>query len=172
MIKEWNPMLKLQSDFLWRSSSFQITVLLFITSARTGLTAGLSGGAGARGWGGLRAAQKAGLPLISSSFIPSPNIITLSGQGYPPRLWSVYQLLSAARPRMTGWLSWDWWGDVTAAWMKPNQTLSRITYSPASCWQCNWIWHTRPSTTCISMHAAWWSSHWWLRHPEYSHSRG
>lgn len=96
-------------------------------------TAGPNSGVEAWGRGGLWAAEEAGLPLILSSFIPSCSIITLSGRGYPPSLWSVYQLLSAARPRTTRWLSWDWWGDVTAGWAKPNQMLGRITHPPATC---------------------------------------
>lgn len=44
-----------------------------------------------------------------------------SGGGDPPRLWSIYQLHPVARSGRTPWLSWDWWGDVTAAWLKRIQ---------------------------------------------------
>lgn len=117
-----------------RSSSFQISMNKNSVShhhaSENKLRAGLNSGVRAWGRGRLR---KAGLSLISSSFIPSPHIITLSGRGYPPPLWSIYQLQSASRPRLTGWLSWGWWGDDTAAWVKPNQTFSRITDPPAIC---------------------------------------
>lgn len=152
-----------------RPSSFQINMLLIIVSVDAGLQAGPNSGVEARGRGGLRAAEEAGLPLILSSFIPSRSIITRSGRGYPPRLWSVYQLLSAARPRMTGWLSWDWWGDVTAAWAKPNQMSGRISHPPATCGggtDCDACHLSHPVLACT---LAWRNRKWWFHQLKDSH---
>lgn len=103
-----------------RSSSFQTNMLCITVSSEAGLQ---------QDWtvvsedkAGLEVHGDAGLPLILSSFIPSFSILTHSGGGYPPHLWSVYQLLSAAQAR-NDWLTFMrlMRGDVSASWSKANQ---------------------------------------------------
>ena len=96
--------------------------------------------------------RQAGLPLISSSFIPSPHIITLSGRGYILLASEVYISFSQR-------LGPDRLADFhkTDEETSPPPGWSRIKCSAGLQITCYlWRWtsehDTRPLSSCITMH--------------------
>lgn len=156
-----------------RSSSIQINTDKIASVPRGGVgeKQAYSGGVSEQRSQRPRAAQTAGLPLISSSFIPSPHIITpqRSGVSSSPLKYISASVSGSAPDRLADFHKTDEGTSPLPRWSRIKCSAGlQIQLLPVAV--DLWAWHMTSLSSCISMHAAWWSCHWWFHLPNTTHS--